>query len=71
MTYFSQSWLVDTMNRRTSESIRDVPRVYYDYYVVWPLLYTYDDYDCYDYDYYHHYYWHLSRIPVCTCQNFS
>lgn len=34
VTYFSQSWLVDTMNRRTSESIRDVPRVYYDYYVV-------------------------------------
>lgn len=34
VTYFSQSWLVDTMNRRTSESIREVPRVYYDYYVV-------------------------------------
>ena len=33
-TYFSQSWLVDTMNRRTAESIRDVPHVYYDYYVV-------------------------------------
>ena len=33
-SYFSQSWLVDTMNRRTAESIRDVPRVYYDYYVV-------------------------------------
>ena len=34
VTYFSQSWLVDTMERRTSESVRDVPRVYYDYYVV-------------------------------------
>ena len=32
--YFSQSWLVDTMERRTAESIRDVPRVHYDYYVV-------------------------------------
>ena len=32
--YFSQSWLVDTMNRRTAESIRDVPRVYYEYYVM-------------------------------------
>lgn len=34
VTYFSQAWLVDTMERRTAESIRDVPRVYYDYYVV-------------------------------------
>ena len=34
VTYFSQSWLVDTMNRRTSESVRDVPRVHYSYYVV-------------------------------------
>lgn len=34
VTYFSQAWLVDTMNRRTSESIREVPRVHYDYYVV-------------------------------------
>ena len=34
VTYFSQSWLVDTMNRRTGESIRDVPRVHYSYYVV-------------------------------------
>ena len=34
VTYFSQSWLVDTMDRRTSESIRDVPRVHYSYYVV-------------------------------------
>ncbi|MDT0632281.1 L,D-transpeptidase [Rubrivirga sp. S365] len=34
VTYFSQSWLIDTMNRRTSESIRDVPRVHYGYYVV-------------------------------------
>ncbi|WP_412061859.1 L,D-transpeptidase [Rubrivirga sp. IMCC45206] len=34
VTYFSQSWLVDTMNRRTAESIREVPRVYYDYYIV-------------------------------------
>ena len=33
-TYFSQSWLVDTMNRRTAESIRDVPHVTYDYYVI-------------------------------------
>ena len=32
--YFSQSWLIDTMNRRTTESIRDVPRVFYDYYVM-------------------------------------
>ena len=34
VSYFSQSWLVDTMERRTAESIRDVPRVYYDYYIV-------------------------------------
>ena len=34
VSYFSQSWLVDTMERRTAESIRDVPRVHYDYYVV-------------------------------------
>ncbi len=32
--YFSQSWLIDTMNRRTAESIRDVPRVQYEYYVM-------------------------------------
>lgn len=32
--YFSQSWLTDTMERRTAVSIRDVPRVHYDYYVV-------------------------------------
>ncbi|MEL6614838.1 MAG: L,D-transpeptidase [Bacteroidota bacterium] len=32
--YFSQSWLIDTMERRTSESIRDVPRVHYQYHVV-------------------------------------
>lgn len=34
VTYFSQAWLVDTMERRTAESIREVPRVYYDYYIV-------------------------------------
>ena len=34
VTYFSQSWLIDTMERRTAESIRDVPRVHYDYYIV-------------------------------------
>ena len=34
VTYFSQSWLIDTMERRTAESVRDVPRVHYDYYVV-------------------------------------
>ncbi len=34
VSYFSQSWLEDTMERRSAESIRDVPRVYYDYYVV-------------------------------------
>jgi len=33
-SYFSQSWLVDTMERRTARSIREVPRVYYDYYIV-------------------------------------
>ena len=33
-SYFSQSWLTDTMERRTAESIRDVPRVFYQYYVV-------------------------------------
>ena len=33
-SYFSQSWLTDTMERRTSVSIRDVPRVFYSYYVV-------------------------------------
>ncbi len=32
--YFSESWLVSTMERRTAASIRDVPRVFYDYYVV-------------------------------------
>lgn len=32
--YFSQSWLTDTMEQRTAESIRDVPRVFYQYYVV-------------------------------------
>lgn len=32
--YFSQSWLIDTMERRTSESIRDVPRVHYKYHVI-------------------------------------
>ncbi len=32
--YFSQAWLIDTMEKRTTESIREVPRVYYDYYVV-------------------------------------
>ena len=34
VSYFSQSWLVDTMERRTASSVRDVPRVHYDYYVV-------------------------------------
>lgn len=34
VTYFSQAWLVDTMERRTATSIADVPRVYYDYYIV-------------------------------------
>ena len=34
VSYFSQSWLEDTMERRSAESIRDVPRVHYDYYVV-------------------------------------
>ena len=34
VTYFSQSWLADTMERRTAESIREVPRVNYAYYVV-------------------------------------
>jgi len=33
-SYFSESWLVDTIERRTAESIRDVPRVFYSYYVV-------------------------------------
>ena len=33
-SYFSQSWLTGTMERRTSASIRDVPRVFYQYYVV-------------------------------------
>ena len=33
-TYFSQSWLVDTMNRRHEDSIREVPHVTYDYYIV-------------------------------------
>ncbi len=33
-SYFSQTWLTDTMERRTSPSIRDVPRVFYQYYVV-------------------------------------
>ncbi|HEX8299845.1 MAG TPA: hypothetical protein VF594_11855, partial [Rubricoccaceae bacterium] len=33
-SYFSQSWLTDTMERRTAASIRDVPRVFYQYYVV-------------------------------------
>lgn len=33
-SYFSQAWLVDTIERRTSESIREVPRVFYRYYVV-------------------------------------
>jgi hypothetical protein len=34
VTYFSQSWLIDTMERRTAETIREVPRVHYDYYIV-------------------------------------
>ncbi len=33
ITYFSQAWLVDTMERR-SGALDDVPRVYYSYYVV-------------------------------------
>ena len=33
-SYFSQSWLTDTMERRTAASIADVPRVFYQYYVV-------------------------------------
>ena len=33
-SYFSQSWLTDTMERRTATSIRDVPRVFYQYYKV-------------------------------------
>ena len=32
--YFAQTWLAETMERRTSASIRDVPRVFYQYYVV-------------------------------------
>lgn len=32
--YFSQAWLIDTMERRTAESVRDVPRAYYRYHVV-------------------------------------
>ena len=32
--YFSPTWLVDTMERRTAESVRDVPRVAYEYYVM-------------------------------------
>ncbi|MEM1118489.1 MAG: L,D-transpeptidase, partial [Bacteroidota bacterium] len=34
VSYFSQSWLDDTMERRTAESIRDVPRVHYVYYTM-------------------------------------
>lgn len=34
VAYFSQSWLTDTIERRTAESIRDVPRVHYEYYVL-------------------------------------
>jgi hypothetical protein len=34
-TYFSQAWLVDTMERR-SGSLEEVPRVYYSFYVVPP-----------------------------------
>lgn len=34
VAYFSQSWLTDTMERRTARSIRDVPRVHYEYYVM-------------------------------------
>ena len=34
VTYFSQRTLVETMERRTAESIREVPRINYDYYVV-------------------------------------
>ena len=33
-TYFSQSWLVDTMERRHESSIREVPHVTYDYYII-------------------------------------
>ena len=32
--YFSQAWLIDTIEKRTSQDVRDVPRVHYDYYVV-------------------------------------
>ncbi|MEM0963888.1 MAG: L,D-transpeptidase [Bacteroidota bacterium] len=34
VTYFSQAWLDETMELRSAESIRDVPRVHYDYYII-------------------------------------
>ena len=33
-TYFSQAWLIDTMERRTHDNVADIPRVHYQYYVV-------------------------------------
>ena len=33
-SYFSQSWLTDTMEKRTAATIAEVPRVFYQYYVV-------------------------------------
>ena len=32
--YFSQAWLIDTIERRTADRVRDVPRAHYQYYVV-------------------------------------
>ena len=33
-TYFSQAWLRETMEKRTHDRVADLPRVYYEYYVV-------------------------------------
>lgn len=33
-TFFSQAWLSDTIERRTAQSLDQVPRVHYEYYVV-------------------------------------
>lgn len=32
--YFSQSWLIDTMERRSDVPVSDIPRITYEYYVV-------------------------------------
>jgi hypothetical protein len=37
VTYFSQAWLIDTMEKRTGD-LDDVPRIYYRYHVVPPGL---------------------------------